>query len=190
MVTDWGQYYQQIPPGAIEPCAVLQDYAHLLPPQGRALDLACGRGGNALLLAQAGLHCEAWDLSAAALDQLQRQAQQHGLMIDCQQRDVLTLPPEPESFDVIVVSRFLSRELCPHIIAALRPGGLLYYQTFSRERPAHIRGPNNPDYLLAPGELYQLFSSLRLCAYREEGLLGDTSQGMRGEVWLVAQKNT
>ncbi len=38
----------------------------------------------------------------------------------------------PESFDVIVVSHLLDRTLAPALVAALRPGGLLYYQTSVR----------------------------------------------------------
>jgi len=46
---------------------VLVDFEHLLPATGRALDLACGSGGNALLLAQHGLKTWAWDISDTAV---------------------------------------------------------------------------------------------------------------------------
>ncbi|PUD99067.1 MAG: hypothetical protein C3L24_11545, partial [Candidatus Sedimenticola endophacoides] len=45
---------------------VLRQNLHLLPPWGRALDLACGRGANALLMARQGLRVSAWDLSPVA----------------------------------------------------------------------------------------------------------------------------
>ena len=56
-----------------EPAKVLSDYAYLLPESGTALDLACGRGGNALFLARRGLETHAWDISRNAINELQRQ---------------------------------------------------------------------------------------------------------------------
>jgi SAM-dependent methyltransferase len=185
---EWERRYLANTTEPAHACTLLQHYRHLLPQQGVALDLACGRGGNALLLARQGLHTLAWDHSANALNLLQQQALQEGLCIDSQQRDVVLFPPEPGSIDVLVVSRFLHRPLCPALSAALRPGGLLFYQTFCRERPTQTTGPHNPDYLLEAGELLRLFAELHPRIYREEGMLGDLNEGMRGEAWLVAQK--
>ena len=89
------------------------------------------------------------------------------------------------TFDVVVVVRFLERALCDAIAAALRPGGLLFYQTFTRERSGP--GPSNPDFLLAPGELLGLFPGLQTVYYREDRLIGDLAAGLRGEALLVAR---
>lgn len=166
------------------PSAVLVDNAHLLPARGDALDLACGLGGNALWLARRGLHTSAWDLSPRAIERLQRRAT--GLPLDARVRDVIAAPPEPGRFDVIVVGRFLERGLCPAIARALRPGGLLFYETFTRDR-VDERGPRNPAYLLAENELLRLFGGLIVRVYREEGSVGDESQGLRNLCRLVAQ---
>ena len=96
-------------------------------------------------------------------------------------------PPEPASFDVIVVSRFLERDLVPSLVQALRADGLIYYQTFTAARVGDT-GPRNPAFRLADNELLALFASLRLIVYREEGLAGDLNKGLRGEAMLVAQK--
>lgn len=186
----WNRHYRELSSVSPSPCYALETNSHLLPAQGRALDLAAGRGGNALFLARQGLLTEAWDISGAALQQLDSLAKQQGLTITIQERDVVACPPEADSFDVIVVSRFLDRPLCRDISNALRTGGLLYYQTFTRTRPDTKQGPSNPDYLLEENELLQLFSDLRLVAYREEGLIGDTAQGLRGEAWLIAQRTS
>ncbi len=169
---------------APRPARVLTDNLHLLPATGAALDLACGRGGNALQLAAAGLDTFAWDISAVALGQVARRAATAGARIHSECRDVVACPPAPSSFDVIVVSHFLDRSLAPHLVAALRPGGLLYYQTFTRAA-VDASGPGNPLYRLAPNELLQLFSGLRVLVYREEGLAGDTGRGWRNEAMLV-----
>ncbi len=171
-------------PGAAR---VLAENSHLLPASGEALDLACGLGGNALLLAQAGLRTQAWDISPVAIERLNAAASTAGLPLNAVVRDALAAPPAPLSFDVIVVSRFLARDLCPALLAALRPGGLLFYQTFSRDK-AVPGGPSNPDFLLAENELLQLFTGLRLRIYREEGCIGDVQHGLRNEVLLLAQK--
>ena len=169
------------------PAAVLAENLHLLPARGRALDLACGLGANALLLARQGLDVRAWDLSPVAIDQLRRAAEAEGLAIDAQVRDIEAHPPEPEGFDVIVVAHFLSRELMPAIGAALRPGGLLYYQTFTQEALSD-NGPSSERYRFERNELLWVFSDLWVCVYREEGKLGDITQGQRDQAMLIAQQ--
>ncbi|WP_246598886.1 class I SAM-dependent methyltransferase [Methylogaea oryzae] len=163
------------------------DNAHLLPPSGRALDLACGLGGNALLLARLGLRVHAWDISPVAVERLRLAAAEPGLAIDAEVRDAENAPWPQAFFDVIVVSRFLCRPLAGPIAAALKPGGLLFYQTFVGDKAEGI-GPSNPDYLLERNELLRLFAGLRVIAYREEGLVGDMGRGFRNEAMLVAQQ--
>lgn len=143
-----------------QPSAVLARYRHLLPPRGEALDLACGRGGNALALAAAGLATEAWDISPVALQQLQALARGAGVAVRTRACDLLLEPLPRAHFDVIAVGHYLERELCAAIAAALRPGGLLFYQTFNRALPAG-QGPSNPAFTLAENELPQLFPALR-----------------------------
>ena len=166
---------------------VLRQNQHLLPADGQALDLACGLGGNALLLAASGLQTWAWDLSSVALTKLQAYAQTRHLTVHTEVRDVLTEPPPADAFDVLVVSRFLERSLAPALIESLRHGGLLFYQTFTRVR-THSGGPSNPAYLLDDGELLHLFKSLHVRVYREENQLGDTRRGFRNAAMLVAEK--
>jgi len=164
---------------------VLLENRHLLPATGRALDLACGLGGNALLLAAAGLETHAWDFSSQAIGRLT--AHTAGLPLYPAVRDVIAMPPAAASFDVIVVSRFLERTLCPSLAAALRPGGLLFYQTFVGDS-AGRGGPKRQDYRLAENELLRLFADLTLHVYREEDGVGDTTRGWREEALLVARR--
>jgi len=139
----------------------------LLPRHGRALDIATGLGGNALFLAKAGLQVDAWDISPVAIAKLHACAGQQGLVIATQVRDVIAQPPAEERYDVIVVSRFLERELCTAISAALRPGGRLFYQTYMQEK-RRDNGPINSHFLLHKGELPHLFSELEVIFYEEE----------------------
>jgi SAM-dependent methyltransferase len=169
------------------PARVLLENRHLLPPKGRALDLACGLGANALLLAEFGLQVSAWDLSAVAIDRLTDAASARGLRIDAEVRDLQAHPPEPGAFDVIVVSHFLDRALAPKIAEALRSGALLFYQTFTREAVSD-GGPSNPEYRLSVNELLRLFPGLVVRVYREEGRLGDRTLGARDIAMLVAER--
>jgi SAM-dependent methyltransferase len=182
----WDARHAVAPDHDSGPAEVLEAYSHLLPSAGRALDVACGRGANALFLAQRGLETVAWDISAVAIEALTARARRANLAIEAEQRDVVGKPPPASSFDVIVVSRFLDRGMIPALKAALRSGGLIFYQTFLREAAA-ADGPRNPEYRLGSNELLELFRGLRVLAYHEEGLVGDLSRGRRNEAMLVAQ---
>lgn len=173
--------------GEPQAAQVLWENRHLLPTSGDALDLACGLGANALLLAQMGLTVQAWDFSSIAIDTLQSRATAEHLCVQATVCDVNKQPLAPASFDVIVVSYFLQRALAPALCRALRPDGLLFYQTFVTDK-AFQKGPTNPDFLLAKNELLTMFAPLCLRVYHEAGTLGDITQGLRNEVLFIGQK--
>jgi len=183
----WDARYQQHEGNWPAAADVLTQNQYLLPDSGNALDLACGLGGNALLLAKAGLAVTAQDISPVAIDKLQVKAQKLALQINAEVRDVLVTPPAAAQYDVIVVGYYLERVLALAIMHALKPGGLLFYQTWCRQKVTD-KGPTNPDYLLADNELLTLFAGLKLRVYREEALLGDKSQGFRNIAMLVAER--
>ncbi len=166
---------------------VLAQNSHLITPGSSALDLACGRGANALYMGRAGLNVTAWDLSPVAIARLTAAATAEGLEIIAKARDVIAKPPEPETYDLIVVSYFLDRGLAPAIAAALKPAGLLFYQTYSQAAVSDT-GPASCEYRLDDNELLSLFASLKVRVYREERLLGDIQQGWRDRAMLVAEK--
>ena len=184
----WDKKYLSNPSQEAQPARVLRENQYLLPKQGRALDLACGRGANALLLAQHGLETHSWDISEVVIAQLKKKQTDLNLMLHPLQRDVVDSPPESDSFDVIVVSRFLERKIIPELISALRSNGLIFYQTFIQNKVSSA-GPKNLDYLLASNELLNLFSSLNIVFYREEGTIGNIEHGFRNEAMLIAQKH-
>lgn len=183
----WNDLYQKHANGFPSPARVVADYYYLLPAAGRALDLACGRGGNALALAAAGLETHAWDISQEALAQLRKHADEKNLKITTRLCDLTIERPDESYFDVIVVSRYLERPLAPFLSSALNEGGLLFYQTFITDKLNGV-GPSNPQFLLEPNELLHLFADLRILLYREEGLIGDLEQGLRNEAMLIGQK--
>ncbi|RKZ91815.1 MAG: SAM-dependent methyltransferase [Gammaproteobacteria bacterium] len=193
----WNNRYEavHVPNKVID---VLELNQHLLPAQGKSLDLACGLGGNALRMAELGFDSHAWDISDSAIEKLQEFAQERQLLLSAKQCDISLKEQQDEmleeGFDVIIVSRFLLRDIMPSLITALRPGGLIFYQTFVQDKVLHDKntpeeGPKNNHFRLESNELIKLFPGLTLRYYREEGIQGDTKKGFRNEAMLVAQKN-
>ena len=169
------------------PLKVLTANEHLLPTTGEALDLACGLGANALYLAARGFKTVAWDISSVALARLQDEAKARKVTVTVREADLSISKIPPDSFDVITVGHFLERGMVAEICRGLRVGGLLYYQTFTRDRISE-RGPDNPAFRLGENELLELFAQLQILVYREEGLNGDITQGCREEAYLVGQR--
>ena len=170
------------------PAYILKKFHHLLPAQGKSLDLASGFGANALFLAQHNMESHAWDISSIAVEKLKEISNSMNLDIKTEVRDVTTSPPEENSFDVIVVSHFLDRQIMPNIISALRENGLLFYQTFTKTRVQDI-GPSSEKYRLGKNELLDLCKDLDTIVYREEGTIGDTESGFRNEALFIGQRS-
>ena len=188
VIGKWNQFYNsQSCQESYQAVQVLIENDFLLPITGTALDLACGLGANAIFLAELGLAVTAWDISIVAIDKLTSYAVQQGLNINASQEKIVADSLTECSFDVIVVSRFLDRTLSDAIIGALKPDGLLFYQTFTREKTSRTP-PNNPDYLLTENELLALFSPLRVIFYRENALIGEQQRGLRNEAQFIGQK--
>ena len=182
----WDSRYREAGlPGA--PATVLIENLHLLPRRGMALDLACGLGANSLLLAEHGLQTHAWDISPVAIKKLRTIAVERHLPIVAEVKDAMHEVLPPVQFDVVVVAHYLERALTHSIINALKVGGLLFYQTFTRTAVSN-EGPEKPEWRLADGELLTLFSPLRPLVYREEGRIGDIAHGFRNKALLVAVK--
>lgn len=184
----WNGIYQ-MSAGLGQPMELLQTHACLLPTTGKALDLACGLGANALMLAAHGLSVDAIDISDIALARLQTEATNRHLAITTWQHDLSTKSLPDQHYDVIVICRFLDRTLSDAIMAALKPAGLLFYQTFTRDKISP-QGPVSPDYLLARNELLDMFKPLHLVFYQEIGRIGDLSlcHGNRNEACFIGQK--
>lgn len=150
------------------PSTWLLENADLLPREGTVLDVACGRGRHALLLASAGFDVHAIDRNPDAIAFLRDTAARMSLRVDAQVMDLETDPPAvlPSGFDAILVFNYLHLPLMPAIKAALKPGGRLFYETFTT-RQAERGHPTNPDFLLRDGELVELMAPLSILRSRE-----------------------
>jgi len=182
----WDRIYQTRDHGNKQAAEILIENQHLLSESGKALDLACGLGANAIFLAEHNLETHAWDISKEAIAKLNQKAKEFNIKITTEVRDVINNPPARDTFDIIVVNHFLERRIIKHLITALRKNGLIFYQTFIKDKVSDT-GPKNPDYLLDKNELLTLFDGLNILVYREEGSVGDIYKGLRNEAMLIAQ---
>jgi SAM-dependent methyltransferase len=165
---------------SFRPHPLLTGNAHLLG-RGRALDVACGRGQNAIWLAQRGYEVLGVDISDFALAEAAAEATGRGLAehIQFERVDLDNWMIPAAAFDLICVFRFLDRRLFPAIRAGLRPEGLLFYST--RHIGALRQNPEaNTAYLLGSGELLAEFSDWCIVHHEED----------RQDASLIAVKTT
>ena len=117
-----------------------------------------GRGRHALVLAQNGFHTFGVDVKLDAVRDAVRAAALEDLTVHGWCADLTMFPLPPAAFDLLVVTRYLQRDLFPSIRGAVRPGGCVIYETFTVLQRALGVGPTSADHLLAPGELRGLFA--------------------------------
>jgi SAM-dependent methyltransferase len=181
---DWDEKHRlasETPPP--EPASIVRELLPLLP-RGPALDIACGTGRHTLLLAARRQHVTALDWSGVGLGILEGRARtmdlpvrrirnfhkvthSHHGGIELLQVDLERIELPEHSFDLILNIQYLQRSLFPQICRALRPGGVLLFETFTQAQLTFEGGPRNPAYLLEAGELRSAFLELRALFYRE-----------------------
>jgi SAM-dependent methyltransferase len=174
--------------GRTHPTALLAEWLPRLP-RGRALDVACGAGRNALALATSGFAVTALDISAVALARGRRAAEERGLAIewlaaDLDEDPAAALPAGP--FELIVWVRYVNRALMPHLAARLAPGGtLLVEQHLVSEEP--VAGPTSAGFRLAKNELARSATGLTPL-HDYEGPVVDPDERLVALAQLVARR--
>lgn len=135
-------------------------------PGGCCLDMAAGRGANSLFMAQRGYRVEAVDWSLERLMAARSQALRRGLRLNLVVADLTAHFFPRERYDVVLCFRYLERRIFPAMARALKPGGVLVFETFTL---AHRK--SRPDfrvsYCLEPGEPLHAFPELHVAMYRE-----------------------
>lgn len=128
------------------------------------LDLACGSGRHAALLALLGHAVLAVDQDVSAIEGLLNPR------IKPQREDLegAIWPLADQQFSGIVVTNYLYRPFLDHLPQMLSEGGVLIYETFA-DGNAQFGKPSNPNFLLKPGELLALaaHSDLKVIAYED-----------------------
>lgn len=166
------------------PSPFLEKIAHHLPGNGRALDLACGAGRNAIYLAHRGLSVDAVDISRVALDRGRVDAGELPIRwLECDLDDGF----EAEAnYDLIVNIRYVNLALVARLIESLRPGGVLAIEQHLATA-ADVIGPRNPAFRVDEGELARVASGM-IVEHVDEGLFDDPDGRRAALARLVARK--
>ncbi len=149
-----------------EPSAWLLRWAPLIAAGGAVLDLACGPGRHARLLAERGHPVTAVDRDREALAALAATPRIESVYADLE--DGSPWPLGTRRFAAVLVFNYLYRPLLPQLAAALADGGVLIYETFAAGNERYGR-PSNPQFLLRPAELLDAFSPLLSVVAFEQG---------------------
>jgi len=191
---DWDERYRSGEHTSKGPSPLLIKAIKNLKP-GRALDLACGVGRHALLLAQHGWHVTAVDSSAVAVEILQQRAREWNardsqafcLLVDTFVADLEKgeFQIEMSAYDLICDFYYLQRDLFPAIRAGVKPGGAVVAAIHLNDGNPDAK-PRDPAFLLEPGELKALFSDWEITYYREGP--SDESGHHHDTAYLIARK--
>jgi len=175
--SSWNNKYSEGSHASLEPDPLLVTaYDKFLSGRspGTALDVAGGVGRHAIWLAQRGWRTRVIDISEVGIALAEKNASKalgpvaKEFLITTEVADLNSARElGHEEYDLILVFYFLQRELFPALMAALKPGGLLVYKTYTTEQQRFGGGPSHPMFLLEPNELRRAFSSLRILHYHE-----------------------
>ncbi|MBI5275721.1 MAG: class I SAM-dependent methyltransferase [Burkholderiales bacterium] len=150
--------------GTEAPSPWVARWAHLVPPGGTVLDVACGRGRHMRWFRERGHPVTGVDRDPEAIEAIQPLGE--AVLADIENGP---WPFAGRRFDAVVVTNYLWRPLLPAITACVAEGGVLIYETFAAGNET-VGKPSRPDFLLQPGELLRACQDLRVVAY-EDGFL-------------------
>jgi SAM-dependent methyltransferase len=126
---------------------------------GRALDLACGEGRNAVWLAKQGWQVTGVDFSAAALDKAAGLARGNEVDVEWAEADLLDYRPEPRAYDLVVVAYLQlpaaeRRRVLRAAANAVAVGRTLLVVAHDRSNLEHGHGgPQHPDVLYTAADV-------------------------------------
>ncbi len=155
-----------------QPSPFLHATAHMIP-KGTVLDVAAGEGRHALFLAAQGYEVIGLDRNEQALATLARKAGEHHIPNLSTWNTDLELDPEAppslgnQEYDGILVFFYLFRPLFPSLLQALKPGGVLIYETFLIDNHVRFNHPRRKEFCLEHNELLRLTHPLRVLHYEE-----------------------
>jgi SAM-dependent methyltransferase len=132
-----------------------------------AIDLAMGRGRHTQLLARAGFRTFGVDVKLDAVREAAARARADSLIVRGWCADLRETPLPGGFFDVVLITRYLQRDLFPAIRETVKAEGVVLYETFTVNQRLHGFGPTSPDHLLRPGELRQFFDGFDVMFYEE-----------------------
>jgi SAM-dependent methyltransferase len=156
---DWDRRYAKVENlWAVKPNRFLVGEVGELAP-GRALDLACGEGQNAIWLASLGWDVTGVDFSEVAIAKARTRAEREGVNVDFLSADLNEYEPEPAAFDLVLVlylhiSRDERRSVLARAVEALAPGGTFVLVGHDLTNITEgVGGPSDPGINVTPDEV-------------------------------------
>ncbi|HEY3045648.1 MAG TPA: class I SAM-dependent methyltransferase [Vicinamibacterales bacterium] len=126
-----------------------------------------GRGRHTLLLAEAGFRTFGVDIELDAVKDAVARARADAFIVRAWCADLTQIPLPRAVFDVVLVTRYLQRDLFPSIRDLVKTGGVVLYETFTVHQRRLGFGPTSPEHLLEPGELARHFEGFEVLFYEE-----------------------
>jgi len=182
----WDQRYAEDSYRKNNPVTLVSDWLPKIP-VGRALDVACGAGRNAILLAQTGFEVDAIDISSEGLNRARQTAEEQGLSINWIEHDLDEPYPFEPNYDLIIVMWYVDLGLVSRLCECLAPGGYLVCQEHLVTEQEAI-GPKGTNFRVAPGTLREAVSGLDVLLY-EESIETIPEGGQVASARLVARKD-
>ncbi len=161
------------------PIPFLAHNVHLLP-KGKALDLAMGEGRNGVYLATQGFDVFGLDISEKGLEKAHKLAEKYNTTIETKVIDLESYTLEPNSYDVILCTYYMQRDLFKQFQSALKPGGMIVVETYNVDYLKYARFSR--EWTLDTNELLDIFKGLRVIRYQ------DYDDGKEAYSSIIAQK--
>ena len=161
----WNQRYAEDSYHKNNPVTLVEDWLPRLP-GGRALDVACGAGRNAIFLAQAGYKVDAIDISPEGLKLARQEAESQELSINWIEHDLDQPYPFDTDYDLIIVMWYVDLGLISRLCDCLAPGGYILCEEHLITNQEVI-GPTSSNFRVAPGVLREAVSGLDVLLYEE-----------------------
>ena len=148
-----------------DPSEWLIENQELLSGKGWALDIASGEGRNTVFAASLGYDAVGIDISEEGAEKARALARDKKTNIKIIVANLDEYNIEKNAFDLILCFNFLERRLYPAIRNGLKPGGLIFYETFTVD---YLKYSNfKKEWVLDYNELLREFSEFRILRYRE-----------------------
>ncbi|WP_415398360.1 class I SAM-dependent methyltransferase [Sulfurimonas sp. CS5] len=177
----WNERYKESPmPDHVTP--IIEKYIKYVN-VGQAIDLACGTGRNTHFLAEKGFDVDAVDISDYALELIKNSPTINKIETDLDKYNIT-----PKKYDLIVNVNYLNRRLVSQMKDALKPDGVIIFETFLVAHGDFKLPTMNLDYLLRKNELLHYFIGLDVIYYEER--IDTNMKGERVKVASIVAKKT
>lgn len=162
-----------------KPISFLVDNVHLLP-KGKVLDIAMGEGRNGVYLATQGFEVLGLDISEKGLTKAHKLAEKNNVTIETKVVDLENFTLEPNTYEVILCTYYMQKDLFKQFESALKPGGMIVVETYNIDYLKYARFSRK--WALDTNELLDIFKGLRVIRYQ------DYDDGKEAYSSIIAQK--